>query len=247
VSVEQRTIQVGGDLATALRGVALFDPLPDDGIAGLAAVGRWLEFRPGCYVVRQHDRTETFHVVTGGLVKLVVAAPSRNEILLCTTAPGEFIGDVGLVDHGPNAMSAVAIRPTTAIGLDRCVVHDLMARHPGLNQILLAAMARQIRRLTGLATELAFLGVDGRLASALLRLASCEPSSVESGAAGESTVDPIVLDLGLTQSDLAAMVGATRPVVNRALHRMVARGLIRMDGSAIALLDRPALQRRTSR
>ena len=58
------------------------------------------------------------------------------------------------------------------------------------------------------------------------------------------TADPAVLNMGLSQSELAAMVGATRPAVNRALQLLASRGLISIDGRAITLRDLPGLRRR---
>ena len=55
-----------------------------------------------------------------------------------------------------------------------------------------------------------------------------------------------MLDLGLSQSDLAAMVGASRPAVNRVLHSFAARGLISVNGQVIVLRDLVALRRRAS-
>jgi CRP/FNR family transcriptional regulator, cyclic AMP receptor protein len=53
-----------------------------------------------------------------------------------------------------------------------------------------------------------------------------------------------VLNLRLTQSDLAAMVGASRPAVNRALQMLASRGWISVSGQVIVLRDRAALRRR---
>jgi CRP/FNR family transcriptional regulator, cyclic AMP receptor protein len=54
----------------------------------------------------------------------------------------------------------------------------------------------------------------------------------------------LVLDVGLSQSDIAAMVGATRPAVNQILQRFASRGLIEVDGRVILLRDPSALRRR---
>jgi CRP-like cAMP-binding protein len=55
-----------------------------------------------------------------------------------------------------------------------------------------------------------------------------------------------VLDTGLSQSDLAAMVGTSRPAVNRVLHSFVTRGLISVDGQVIVLRNVPGLGRHAS-
>ena len=79
-----------------------------------------------------------------------------------------------------------------------------------------------------------FLDLGGRLAKLLLRLAEGQTPAE----------DGVVLDTRLTQSELATMIGASRPAVNRVLHLFAARKLIRVDGQVIVLLDLPGLRRR---
>jgi CRP-like cAMP-binding protein len=98
---------------------------------------------------------------------------------------------------------------------------------------LLRSLGGLVRRLTEQTGDLVFLDLSGRLAKLLLRLAE---------ARGEP--GPAVVDLGLSQSDLASMIGATRPAVNRVLQSMAARGMITMDGRIIVLRDVAALRRR---
>ena len=54
----------------------------------------------------------------------------------------------------------------------------------------------------------------------------------------------LAVDLHLTQTELAQMVGASRPAVNRVLQGLVARGVIKVDGRTIEIVDAPALRRR---
>jgi CRP-like cAMP-binding protein len=81
---------------------------------------------------------------------------------------------------------------------------------------------------------LAFLDLAGRLAKLLLQLAAIH-----------GRVHGVVLDSGLTQTDLAGMIGASRPAVNRALQSLAARGLIELQGRTIVLRDLEALRRRS--
>ena len=90
----------------------------------------------------------------------------------------------------------------------------------------LRMLGQLVRRLTQQAGDLVFLDLPGWLAKLLLQLVG------QHGAAGGA-----VLDRGLTQSDLAAMIGASRPAVNRALQSLVARGYLGVHGQAITLRD----------
>jgi CRP-like cAMP-binding protein len=128
----------------------------------------------------------------------------------------------------------VAVQPTTVLMLSRPVLLQLMGSHPAVRDALLTSVGALVRRLTEQAGDLVFLDLGERLAKLLMRLAE------ESGQAG----DRIVLDLGLTQSDLAAMIGGSRPAVNRALQSLASRGLIEISGQAIVLHDLAALRRR---
>ena len=50
--------------------------------------------------------------------------------------------------------------------------------------------------------------------------------------------------LGLTQEELAQLVGASRETVNKSLADFVSRGWIRLEGRAVTLLDVDRLARR---
>jgi CRP/FNR family transcriptional regulator, cyclic AMP receptor protein len=117
--------------------------------------------------------------------------------------------------------------------LSRARLLELMRQHPGLTDEFLRMLGRLVRRLTEQAADLAFLDLAGRLAKLLLQLA-------EKHGRAE---DP-VLDRRLTQSDLAAMIGASRPAVNRALQSLAARGLVAVQGQTIVLRDVAGLRKR---
>ena len=85
------------------------------------------------------------------------------------------------------------------------------------------------------AGDLVFLDLHGRVAKLLLRLADPEDRQVE---------EPITLDLQLTQTDLAEMVGGSRQSVNQNLRSFERRGLLELHGREIRILSVGALARR---
>jgi CRP-like cAMP-binding protein len=92
-----------------------------------------------------------------------------------------------------------------------------------------------VRRLTEQAADLVFLDIHGRMAKLLLTLASER---------GEETADGILLDLNLTQADLAAMVGGSRQSVNQTLRSFESRGYLQIEGRTIRLRKPAELRRR---
>jgi len=85
------------------------------------------------------------------------------------------------------------------------------------------------------AGDLVFLDLHGRVAKLLLRLVE-DPG----GHRGEH----LFLDLRMTQSDLAAMVGGSRQSINQILHHFEHRGYLRLEGHKLIVSDLDALRQR---
>ena len=103
----------------------------------------------------------------------------------------------------------------------------LVAAEPAIRDALLASLAGELRRLTTHVAELHFLDLTGRLAARLARLAEEHGERLADGA--------VRLDAPLTQSDLAAMIGATRQSVNKLLGEFEAEGLLKIERDSIVV------------
>jgi CRP-like cAMP-binding protein len=105
---------------------------------------------------------------------------------------------------------------------------------PRFRWALFAGIAAHHRRLTDQLAETHFLDLAGRLARQLARLARD----------GSIADDEIRLGRLYTQSELASMIGGTRPRVNRLIGDFVDAGLIRIESDDIVIADLPGLERR---
>jgi CRP-like cAMP-binding protein len=94
-----------------------------------------------------------------------------------------------------------------------------------------AELAAMVRRLTGGTADLVFLDLPRRLAKLLLAEARREPTGL------------LRVELGMSQSGLAARLGVTRQSLNRALGGLVRRGWIRPEDGGYVLRDPAALRR----
>jgi CRP/FNR family cyclic AMP-dependent transcriptional regulator len=216
-----------------LGGVAPFAVLGADGLAAAVRAGSTRTYGAGQIICHQGDPGDRIYVVLHGLVKVVFTSERGNEIVLRTLGSAEVFGELALLDGSPRSASVVAVESTLVFMLLRERLLELMRQHPRLADEFLRLLGQLVRRLTEQAGDLVFLDLPGRLAKLLLQLAD------QHGAAGGA-----VLDRGLTQSDLAAMIGASRPAVNRALQSLAARGYLAVRGQAITLRDLEGLRRR---
>lgn len=217
-------------MADALSAVPLFGGLDEDGLEGLIRGMRVRKFRRGETVFHVGDPGDALFIVMSGSIKITLPADTGDEAILATLRPGDFFGELALLDGAPRSATAIAIEPTETYILPRERFRDLIATEPVMREALLATLAAEVRRLTHHVEELHFLDITGRLASRLSRLAN------ESGAT--TLPDGSIRLAGpLTQGDLAAMIGCTRQSVNKLLGMFTDDGLIRLERDRIVVLN----------
>ena len=227
-------------MTDALAGVPLFAGLDEDGLESLVRGMRIRRFRRGETVFHVGDPGDALFIVMAGSIKITLPADTGDEAILATLRPGDFFGELALLDGAPRSATAVAIESTETYILARDRFRELVATEPAMRDAVMATMATEVRRLTHHVEELHFLDITGRLASRLARLAG------ESGATrlGDGTIR---LPGPLTQGDLAAMIGCTRQSVNKLLGMFTDDGLIKLERDRILVLDLDGLLRTAHR
>jgi CRP/FNR family transcriptional regulator, cyclic AMP receptor protein len=223
----------------ALGRCRLFAGMGPEPLRAMARTLRARRFRRGEVLFHEGDPGDALFVVASGAVKVVVPSEDGEEAILATLRRGDFLGELALLDGAPRSASAVALEPTETLALPRDQFLSLVATEPAIRDALMASLAGELRRLTTHVAELHFLDLTGRLAARLSRLAEEHGEPMPDGA--------VRLDAPLTQSDLAAMIGATRQSVNKLLGEFEADGLLRIERDSIVLPDMERLARTARR
>ena len=222
----------------SLQQCALFAHVEPMGLRVLAGAMVRRRFRRSEVIFHQGDPGDSLHVVATGAVKIVLPSPEGDEAIIATLRPGDFFGELALLDGAPHSATATAVEPVETMSLARAPFQQLLDADRGLRMALLSGLAAELRRLTGQVEELHFLDLAGRLAMRLVRLARDR----DPGAEGE-----VHLDWPFTQSDLAAMIGGTRQSVNKLLSRLVEDGLLLIERDTLVIHDLHALAERAER
>jgi CRP-like cAMP-binding protein len=223
----------------ALGRCRLFEGMGPDELRAMARTLRARRFRRGEVLFHEGDPGDALFVVASGAVKVVVPSEDGEEAILATLRRGDFLGELALLDGAPRSASAVALEATEALALPRDQFLALVATDPAIRDALMASLAGELRRLTTHVAELHFLDLTGRLAARLARLAEEHGDHLPDGS--------VRLDAPLTQSDLAAMIGATRQSVNKLLGEFEADGLLKMERDVIVVPDVDRLARAARR
>jgi CRP-like cAMP-binding protein len=222
----------------SLRRCALFAHADGDTLQRVARGLRRRRFRRNEVIFHQGDAGDSLHIVATGTAKIVLPSTEGEEAIIATLRPGDFFGELALLDGSTRSATATALEPTETLMLARVVFRDLLEGDARLRDALLEGLAHELRRITGHVEELHFLDLAGRLAMRLVRLAR----ENDSAASGE-----VFLDWPYTQSDLASMIGGTRQSVNKLLSGLVGDGLVRIERDALVITDVEGLARRAER
>jgi len=227
-----------GFVPRSLRRCALFTHADEDALRELARALRRRRFRRNEVVFHEGDPGDSLHIVASGQIKILLLSAEGEEAIIATLRPGDFFGELALLDGAPRSATAVAVDPAETLVLPRLVFRELLERSEGLRDALLTGLAHELRRLTSQVEELYFLDLAGRLATRLARLArEAEPEAEHE----------VRLDWPFTQADLASMIGGSRQSVNRLLSLLVDDGLLRIEPDHLVITDVNELERRGER
>lgn len=213
----------------------LFDSIDSEARAEIARGARIKSFDRGQTLFRNSGRAHELYVILRGRLKIVSTGPRGNELILGITEPGDISGFVSVVDGGERFVNAIALRPGEAIAIGREPLMKVASRNPEALHDMIRILTAHLRAAAALAQTVGLLDARGRLLSGLLRLASrYGRSSTRPGA--------VWIEHGLSQEDLAATVGITRVMANRALRDWRDAGLVETGRGYVHMLDPDRLE-----
>jgi CRP/FNR family cyclic AMP-dependent transcriptional regulator len=214
--------------ATSLQNAPIFTELPAANLSLLEASLKRRIFRDGEVIFRQGDPGHCLYIIESGRVRIYVLGPDGREISVNIYASGDVFGELALLDGLPRSASAVALLRTETLALYRDDFLEHLRAFPEIANNLIFILSTRLRHTTNYAESLAFLDVRTRLARELLLLAERY---------GIATKNGVEIDLGMTQADLASLIGTSRETLNRTLNRLRDENVIKVVGRKVELLD----------
>ena len=210
-----------------LRNVSIFSHLDPPTAADLERLGELREFPAGAVIVGQDDRGDSLYVLARGKVKVVLFGKQGREIILTMfKTPGDFFGEMSLLDDEPRSATVVAVEPSALFVLSRAAFRAHVEAQPATALKVLQEISRRLRQADRVIGNLALLDVWGRVAGKLRDLARADGIEAEDG---------VIIRDRPTQSEIAAMVGTSRETVSRAISEFTRRGFIQMSGKRMLL------------
>lgn len=222
-------------IADLLQRVPFLGALTAEDREALAASVTHRRFRKGDIIFQREDDGQALFIVEDGSVRVYFPGAQGSDLTLAVFRPGDFFGEMSLLDGRPRSASAAATMDSVVVTLERSDFIALLTSRPKAALAVLEVVSRRLRGASEMASDLAFLDVGGRLAKRLLDLM---------GTHGKRSQNGTLLDVTVTQEELANMIGVTRESVNRNLGEFRRLGLIRNQGRKFVVIDAEGLRLR---
>lgn len=219
-----------------LRSSPLFAGMDTTSARSLIQVMARHETAKGETIYREGDDGRSMYIVVKGKVKLARTARDGRENLLGLVGAGDMFGELSVFDPGVRLSRAHAVEASVVYELTKDELDEWLDDHMEMSKLLLKALAQRIRRLSNTMADLVFSDVPGRVAKAILDLGH---------RFGRMERGHVTVRHGLTQEELAQLVGASRETVNKALADFASRGWIDVHIGAVEVYEPERLRARS--
>lgn len=206
--------------------------LSADGQRKLIEAGTPRRWSPGQVLIRESERGDHVILLTGGRVKISVAAPSGRQVLMAIRGPGDLLGEQSAIDGEARSATVTALTDVEGVSLTGAEFHRFMLATPTVTVELLKMVVGRLRESTRRRLENGAYDVPARTARLLVDYARDYGEPVRGG-----------LSLKLRQSELAEAAGASREAVAKALKVFRDAGAVRTNRCSFDVLRLDLLDR----
>jgi CRP/FNR family cyclic AMP-dependent transcriptional regulator len=221
---------MAGTVSTAvLKTVPLFASFPEDQLRMLAMLVMRKSAPRSRTIVARGDPTDSLYIVVSGRLKVMMSDSEGKEVILAILGPGEFFGEMGMIDDEPRSATVVTIEPCELLSIAKREFKKCLAENFQMADAVMRGLVKRLREADRKIGSLALLDVYGRVAHLLLDMA-------------ENVDGEKVVTKRLPKQDIAKMIGASREMVSRVMKDLQTSGYIEIRGTTIVVRDTIVLQ-----
>jgi CRP/FNR family transcriptional regulator, cyclic AMP receptor protein len=210
-------------IVAMLSRTLLFGPLEEADKLAVAHEMREVAFDAGQSIFARGDKGREIYLVANGRVRLSVLTAEGRELSFAHAESGQVFGEIAVLDGGVRTADATAVSKVVALVLSKSAVMRLIETRPVVRESVIKFLCNRVREADHQLEGIALYPIEVRLARFFLTSAS-QKGALKPGSKVE-------IDLPISQSELALLVGASRPKVNAALAMLEDNGAISRSDS----------------
>lgn len=213
------------DALEVLAKAPLFAALDAAARQAVAQEMREASYSAGQAIFSRGDPGTEMHVVVSGRVRLSVLTADGRELSFAHAEPPSIFGEIAVFDGRARSADATAVSKVQTLTLSKAAFGRLLGQQPQVAEAAIRFLSARLRDADEQLEAIALHPIEARLARFFLAAARQKDPSGKS--------ERITLSIPISQSELALLVGASRPKVNAALALLEAEGAIERKGSEV--------------
>ncbi|WP_295642427.1 Crp/Fnr family transcriptional regulator [uncultured Methylibium sp.] len=211
-----------------IRRVPLFSLLTGEQAQAIAEGVIKRRYRRGEVIVEQGTKSNALYILLTGRARVVTADARGREVILAVLQPGDYLGEMSLIDNEPHSATVRAEVQCDVLVLGRAEFARCLPENSSLSYAIMRGLVARLRAADRQIESLALLDVYGRVARALLDMS-------------EEGAEYKLIRNKVSRQDLAKVVGASREMVSRVMKDLEERGFIQtQENGAVHIMERLA-------
>lgn len=233
----------GGDGAVApteqrvkvhLRKIPLLADLSDEDLARVTPELRFRQYAKRDVVLHKGGSGDGLLFLLSGQMQVVDITEDGRAIGLRMLAPGDFFGEIALINNSTRSASVVAMTEVLVAFLPAPTAMHLFSHSPSVARQMLKHLAQKIQSDSEFRALLSINNTAKRIYTYLVLMQRNQPGQ----AGGEVVVENLP-----THQDIANMINTSRETVTRALLTLVQQGIVQKDAHRLIIIKPDALQK----
>jgi CRP-like cAMP-binding protein len=123
-----------------LSNVPLFSELTKKELQSFASAGKEVRHTPGDVLAKEGDTGLGFFLIIEGTAAVTIGGKARGKM-----GPGDFFGEIALLEGGPRTATVTAETPMRVIGITQWVFRRIVEQNPSVSMKMLKVMASRLR------------------------------------------------------------------------------------------------------
>jgi len=198
-------------------------------LTDLAEGATYLHVYANTHLIHQGDMPSSIYVIVGGRVRLSLPLYDGRDFIFSDLGPGDVFDLSSLFLAEEHQMNAVSMSESVVLGIEAAYMLKLFERHASVAAKMIPFLCQAVKDARERVIDGTASMLPARLASTVLRIVR-NPQGIP-----VSDVDPVAIQI--SQTDLAAMVPASREKVNRCLREWQQRGISRYENRWLTILN----------
>jgi CRP-like cAMP-binding protein len=205
----------------------LLKPLPKEVLSQLAPLSTLRKFARRGIVLNAGVREESLCFLFEGRLQGVDFTIDGREVGLYFVEPGDFCGELGLFDHGPQPEYVIALTGAVTVFIPMEALREVMMKQPGIVRVLGERLAARLRQMTRQRSLLGLPNISQRVCCQLWMLI---PEGEKDGRSGSFINNPP------THMEISIMLNLSRETVTRVFQNLQMREIVKRDGASCLLI-----------